>query len=175
MSLIFDVPIPTVRLLSFLVSETRLDRSNQISVSHHHQTRQSTGKSGATLALFFCEARFMECARKRPRFDGSVGDIARVVGPYASSMSWLLYGEDKSGNVSVSLIRKHWFHFLKNGVFIEKFGSACNDHFLYFVKQINFKNFLLRSWIEKLWTPGDRVNSSTRYHPATRVRSPQAH
>ena len=71
----------------------------------------------------------MECARKRPRFDGSAGEIARVVGPLASSMSWLQYGEDKNAKVSVSLISKHrFFHFLSNRVLTEKIGSVRIDN-----------------------------------------------
>ena len=50
----------------------------------------------------------MECTRKRPRFDGSVGDIAHVVGPCASSLSGFHFDEDKNAKVSVSLIGKHW-------------------------------------------------------------------
>ena len=102
-SIIFEVPTHTVRLLSFLVSETRLDRSNI-------KPNKSSGKSGAILAqrlfFLFVKTRFVECTRKRPRFDGSVGDIARVVGPCASSLSGFHFDEDKNAKVSVSLIGK---------------------------------------------------------------------
>lgn len=45
--------------------------------------------------------------KTRPRYGGSVDDLAAVVAPYCTSMTWLSYPETRNTKINVATIMQH--------------------------------------------------------------------